>query len=134
MLNSNRERILFTSIWGVLFLTAALWHFWPNRPMEAPAYPDVVLGSELSSWFVRAKIIKTTPTLFRAEIELQKSYVENKNWEERQIHLAYHLMGDRSVLSQGVIACRIQPEGLMEIDVPNPNRLTPRLIQLSLAH
>lgn len=111
-----------------------IWKFRPGDPPIVSHHPEVVLGSELASWFVRAKVQAVTNADFRIELELQKSYFQDKNWDERLIHLAYHLMGESSVLSQGVIPCRIQPTGMMTVDIPNPTRVSPRSIQLSLAH
>jgi len=130
----KRERILFISIWVVLGLGGALWFFWPRSQVVQQVFPDVLLGEELATWFTRAKVTSVSGAGYKIEIKFQERYVQEKPVDERDIHLAYHLMGDHSVLAQGVIPCRFHPSGALNVEIPNPTRVSPRLIRLSLAN
>lgn len=134
MPDKPRERILFFSLWGLLILGGLIWFCWPKSPQIAQTTPDIILGTELASWFVRARVTKATPSLFQIEVQIQERYVQDRSLEEREILLAYHLLGEQSVLAQGIIPVKIQPKGLIQLELPNTKHISPRSIQLSLAH
>jgi len=134
MPNSPRERVLFFSIWGLLILGAAIYFCWPKSPVITQTTPDVILGSELASWFVQAKVTTVTTASFKIDVQLQDRYVQDRSLDDREILLAYHFLGEQSVLAQGVIPVKIQPKGLIQLEIPNSKHIAPRTIQLSLAH
>lgn len=129
------ERTLFFSLWGVLLLGLAIWRFWPAepKPVEDP-HPGVILADELINWFDRAKVVEQTPTRYRIEVTIRPSYLEKLRGETGRIQLGFHLRSENLVLSQGVVECVVQPEGKITVDIPNPNRVSARTVQLTLAH
>lgn len=134
MIQKSNERILFLTIWTLLLLGFAIWRFWPRETPPIVIHPSVILREELITWFERAEVTDSTPTRYTVELKIQKPFIDQLGADEtRKVLLGFHLMSESSVLSQGIVECVMSPEGTIHVVLPNPNRVSAKSIQLSLA-
>lgn len=126
----NAERKLIWTIWGVIFLLALLWRFWPGEPTAKAVSVELQPGPELSTFFLPGTVVENQPSLLKVSLPLKTT----QSRKARTVQLGYSLMSLNGVAFNGTTLCPVaEGEELCVISLPNPNHVSVRAIRLYLA-
>lgn len=129
------ERTLFFSLWTILILAFAIWHFHgpPGRTPTAPV--TVTLSPEIQPWFESAAISREMPSAYLVELKLSPKYRGALKGTPHEVHLGFHFSKGNIVMAEGEVACVLDPESAsQELKIPNLNRVAAKEIELYLTH
>jgi len=134
-LQKNAERSLFLTLWGILILGFALWSFWPSpKPLADPS-PQVELGAELRSWFEGVTLTQSVPSQYSVELRLLPGYRARLSAHPVPVELSYEYWSQTNPLYRGQALTVIRAErSSVQLELPNPEHISARRIQLHLAH
>lgn len=129
-----RHRGLWLALWGLLIFGFALWRFWPQSEFPE-VVPEVEVGKELKGTFLSARVARMAASRYDVVVTLTPEYRERLAHGELKLRLAYQFLGERSLLYKGVAVCVLDARtGSGTGELPNPERVSARLIRLYLAH
>jgi hypothetical protein len=130
------ERILFFTLWGLMFIGFGIWKFWPDSGRAvAVSLPPLTIASELKTLFDQGSTTQSLPTFFTVQLHVAKRYRELLSGDEKKIFVGYQLLREDRVLSEGVVPCVIRPQdATVTLALQNPERVFPRSIQVFLSH
>src|SRR5690242_16731343 len=130
------ERRLFFSLWLLLILAFALWHFWPTIEGRTPASRiPIEIGAELRGRFTQASLFDTRPSEHTISIQFSPKYLHSLPEQGHRVNLGYDLLGDRHVLFSGIVVLDLgrRTDETAQIVLPNPERVFTRSIRIYLA-
>jgi hypothetical protein len=129
------ERALFFTLWGLILVCVGLWKFWPDSASLPPApFPSITLREDLHQLMTSALITEAAPGHFTVTLNVSDPYRARLQGKDRQIQVGYQYLRERTLLSDGAVAVRLDPgESRMTITLPNPERVSPQTIHLYLA-
>lgn len=128
------ERRLFISLWIILILSFAIWHFYPNFEPREPASPiQVEMGAELHGRFEQVELTKTSPSQNWLRIQFAQGYLRTLPPDGHEILLAYDLLNDVKVVYTGAIRFELsRNDDTAQVMLPNPERVYTRRIRIYL--
>lgn len=128
----TNERLLFFSLWILLILSVLLWKFWPS-PKLSVTHPELVLRKELHERVEKAILESTGPSEFLVRLRFFPAFVRQFEKGSREIHLGFRFLSSRGPLSMGNTTAKLEPpETDLLVRLSNPERVTPRAIELYL--
>ena len=135
-LKSNKEKVLFLSIWGFICLVAAIWIFRPSGATKTRANaPILSLSPELHAMFASAEYEAIEPSRIEIHLKPTREYLSRMGTRPVTMDLQFSFNRENTVLYSGIAPCRVDPETkTAKAEINNPNRVAAPAIFLYLSH
>lgn len=128
------ERTLFLSLWVVLILAFAIWHFYPTfESREVAGAIPVEIGRELQGRIESAEISKSSPSQHWLRLQVARGYLGTLPDDSHRILLGYDLLNDKKVVYTGSVNFDLaRADESIQLALPNPERVFTRRIRIYL--
>jgi len=131
----SSERALFFSLWLILILLFGIYKFRPRELAQVPNEPPVKVAIDLDGLLGKHRYIRITPSEYELEFVVPAEYRARVGGDPKTLQLSYQLMSESGVLSSGVAPCVIHSkENTSRVVLRNPQRVSPKSVQIFLAH
>jgi hypothetical protein len=129
------EKALFYTLWALIILATGLWKFWPTG-ISGPSVPKpaVALRKDLHRLIASAEVTEVAAGHFLLTLNVSRAYQRLLKGEDKLIQVGYQLLRGRTLLYASAVAVRVESsEKEIMVTLPNPERVSPHIIQLYLA-